>query len=95
MGLIMRWLVALVALGSLTAAVGAETQDCKTITDPALRLSCYDKVNPPVATYPIPLPKPSHFIPLTRPDGTPGYAGSVGDDDATVNSKMNGICRGC
>src|SRR5215472_12970737 len=95
----MRWLVALVALGALsfgmlTAAAGAETQECKTIADPALRLTCYDKINPPVATYPIPLPKPSHFIPLTRPDGTPGSAGSAGDDDVAVNSKMNSICRG-
>jgi len=46
-------------------------------------------------TYPIPLPKPSHFIPLTRPDGTPGYAGPDGEEDAAVNSRMKGICRGC
>jgi hypothetical protein len=92
----MRWLVALIALCACAGAAQAETKDCKTITDPALRLSCYDKINPPIATYPIPLPKPSHLIPLTRPDGTPGYAGPVeGDDDVTVNSKMNGICRGC
>jgi hypothetical protein len=72
----------------------AETQDCKTIADPALRLACYDKINPPIATYPIPLPKPSHFIPLTRPDGTPGYAGPVDEDDTMVK-RMNGICHGC
>jgi len=92
----MRWLVALIALGACASTAQAETQDCKTITDPALRLACYDKINPPIASYPVPLPKPSHFIPLTRPDGTPGYAGPVdGDDDVTVTSKMNGICRGC
>jgi hypothetical protein len=91
----MRWLVALIAASTLASAVQAETKDCKTIADPALRLTCYDKINPPIATYPIPLPKPSHFIPLTRPDGTPGYAGSVDDADATVASKMSGICRGC
>ena len=91
----MKWLVALMVTGALAQTASAETQDCKTITDPALRLTCYDKINPPVATYPIPLPKPSHFIPLTRPDGTPGSAGSVSEDDATVNAKMSGICRGC
>ena len=25
------------------------------------RLTCYDKINPPIATYPIPLPRPSHI----------------------------------
>jgi hypothetical protein len=91
----MRSLVVLIALCMSAGAARSETQDCKTIADPALRLTCYDKIYPPIATYPIPLPKPSHFIPLTRPDGTPGYAGSVDDDDVTVNSKMHGICRGC
>jgi hypothetical protein len=92
---IMKRFAALIATCLLAQAARAETTDCKTIPDPALRLTCYDKINPPVATYPIPLPKPSHFIPLTRPDGTPGYAGSAGDDEVAVNSKMNSICRGC
>jgi hypothetical protein len=92
---IMKRLAALIATCLLAQAARAETTDCKTIPDPALRLTCYDKINPPIATYPIPLPKPSHFIPLTRPDGTPGYAGSAGDDEVAVNSKMNSICRGC
>lgn len=91
----MRWLVALIALGIFAGVARAETTDCKTIADPALRLACYDKINPPIATYPIPLPKPSHFIPLTRPDGTPGYAGPTDGDDVAVSAKMNGICRGC
>jgi hypothetical protein len=97
----MKFLVAMAAFSALTGTAFAETQECKTLTDPAARLTCYDKINPPVATYPIPLPKPSHYIPLTRPDGTPGStgpefsAGSDGADDATVHEKMNGICRGC
>ena len=80
---------------ALTQAALAETKDCKTIADPALRLTCYDKINPPIATYPIPLPPPSHPIPVTRPDGTPGYVGASNDDDAVVNARMNGICHGC
>ena len=90
----MRFLAALAALGALSGA--AYAQDCKTLTDPAARLTCYDKVNPPVATYPIPLPKPAHPIPLTRPDGTPGVAEtSESADDPVMNAKMHGICRGC
>lgn len=98
--LVTGFLAATVALGLSTAAASAETQDCKTLTDPAARLTCYDRLNPPVATYPIPLPKPSHAIPLTRPDGTTGDAESTqatsdANEDAIVNAKMNSICRGC
>src|SRR5215469_12094385 len=86
-------------LCTLSGTAFAETQDCKTLTDPAARLTCYDRLNPPIATYPIPLPRPAHHIPLTRPDGTPGSAGpeesSDSGDDAMVNTKMNSICRGC
>ncbi len=50
-----------------------------------------------VTTYPLPLPKPSRPLPLaTNPDGTWVYTDSTGgEDDAMVNAKMNGICRGC
>jgi hypothetical protein len=83
--------------GATRAAETKDAKDCKTLADPAARLTCYDKINPPVATYPIPLPKPSRPIPLTRPDGTPGST-DVSDsvaDDPIVAAKMNGICRGC
>jgi hypothetical protein len=97
----MKFVAAMAIVCALTAvAVAAETKDakdCKTLADPAARLTCYDKINPPVATYPIPLPKPARPIPLTRPDGTPGstdVSDSTGDD-AVVTAKMNGICRGC
>jgi hypothetical protein len=92
----MRFVGAIAALCALGGAAHAAAQDCKTLTDPAARLTCYDKINPPIATYPIPLPKPSHPIPLTRPDGTPGEAEtSDNSDDSTLHAKMNSICRGC
>ena len=94
----MRIRLAMAAIFALAGAASAKAQDCKTLTDPAARLTCYDKINPPVATFPIPLPKPAHHIPLTRPDGTQGSAGpDVPDsaEDAEVNAKMNSICRGC
>jgi hypothetical protein len=84
------------AIYALAGTAWAETRDCKTLTDPAARLTCYDKINPPIATYPIPLPKPSHAIPLTRSDGTQGSADvSESGEEATMNAKMNSICRGC
>jgi len=96
----MRFPAAMLAVcavaGSAAAAETKDWKDCKTLSDPAARLTCYDKINPPIATYPIPLPKPSHPIPLTRPDGTPGVAEtSAGADDPVVSAKMNSICRGC
>jgi hypothetical protein len=94
----MRSFLLLVMLCALTQRAAAEAQDCRTIADPALRLTCYDKINPPVATYPIPLPKPTHAIPITRPDGTVDYLGGsspTSDDDSMVNAKLHGICRGC
>jgi hypothetical protein len=94
----MRLWLSLAALCALSQTAAAEPQDCKTVTDPALRLACYDKLNPPVATYPIPLPKSTHPIPITRPDGTVDYlSGSspASEDDAVVNARLHGICRGC
>jgi hypothetical protein len=94
----MRFLAAISALCALSGAAYAQPEDCKTLTDPSARLTCYDKINPPIATYPIPLPKPSHPIPLTRPDGTPGSAETETSDnveDAMLHAKMNSICRGC
>ena len=93
----MRFLAALLGICVLCQAAQAETTDCKAIADPAARLTCYDKINPPIATYPLPLPKPSRPLPLaTNPDGTRVYTDSTGGgDDAELTAKMNGICRGC
>jgi hypothetical protein len=84
----MRFLAALLAVCALCLAAQAETADCKGIADPAARLTCYDKINPPVASYPLPLPKPSRPLPLaTNPDGTRVYTDSSGGgDDAEVTS---------
>ena len=87
----MRFLAALLGVCALCQAAQGET------ADPAARLTCYDKINPPIATYPLPLPKPSRPIPLsTNPDGTRVYTDSTGGgDDTELTAKMNGICRGC
>ena len=92
----MRWLLSLLALLAFHQGAFAEQRECRTIADPALRLTCYDKLNPPVATYPIPLPKPV----FARPALAPGTAEtetmtSSDPDDVVVTEKMRGICRGC
>jgi hypothetical protein len=91
----MRLFLSLVAACGLCQAARAEIPDCKLIADPATRLTCYDKINPPVATYPIPLPKPTaRPVSVPQPANT-AYVGSPSDDETLVNAKMNGICRGC
>jgi hypothetical protein len=94
----MRLFLSLVAVCALIQGCQvslAQTPDCKTITDPATRLNCYDKINPPIATYPIPLPKPT-VRPLSMPqNGDMGSTGLPGQDDTAMVTRMNGICRGC
>jgi hypothetical protein len=58
-----------------------------------MRLTCYDKINPPIATYPVPLLKPSQPIPTTRPDGA-GYVDPQHDEEALVLAQTRNICRG-
>jgi hypothetical protein len=95
LGAEMRLFLSLVAVCGLCQTARAEIPDCKMIADPASRLTCYDKINPPVATYPTPLPKPTaRPVSVPQSAGT-GYAGSASDDEALVTAKMNGICRGC
>jgi hypothetical protein len=90
----MRFRAALMAICALPQTAIGATQECKTIADPALRLTCYDKINSPIATNPIPLPKPTHAIPTTRPDGS-GYMGAQDEEDAVLKAQMRSICRGC
>jgi hypothetical protein len=91
----MRLFLSLIAVCGMCQAALAEIPDCKLIADPASRLTCYDKINPPVATYPIPLPKSTARPASASQAGSSGYVGSPGEDEALVSAKMNGICRGC
>ncbi|MBV9560007.1 MAG: hypothetical protein JOY90_06030 [Bradyrhizobium sp.] len=89
----MRLLLSLLAIIVLDRGAFAAQQDCKTIADSALRLTCYDKINPPIATYPIPLPKPAYGRPAPSPAADTVNASDP--DDAAVTEKMRSICRGC
>ena len=91
----MRLIAALIAMAALCQATHAQTRECKSITDPALRLACYDKANPPIATFATPAPKPaSRPVPAAKADNT-AYVDSIGDEDARVNAQLRNICRGC
>lgn len=91
----MRFVAALIAIGALCRSADAQTAECKSITEPALRLACYDKANPPIATFPTPAPRPaSRPVPAAQVDNT-GYADSLEEDEARVNAQLRNICRGC
>jgi hypothetical protein len=97
----MKLIAALIAMAALAVAAlcqtaDAQTAECKSITDPATRLTCYDKANPPIATYPTPVPKPAaRPVPVPKVDNT-GYVDSVGDEeDARMHAQLRNICRGC
>jgi hypothetical protein len=70
----------------------AQTPDCKAIADPATRLACYDKAIPP--TVPAGTTRPIRAVPQSKIDST-GYVDSISAEDAQMNERMKGICRGC
>lgn len=82
----------LLTQGPLIQNASAQTRNCKALTDPLDRLTCNAEMNPQAAAGQT--PKPSHYIP--RPDRTLDSTGiSDSGDEARVNQKINGICRGC
>jgi hypothetical protein len=97
----MRFVVALIAMAVLCKSADAQTRECKSLTDPATRLACYDKANPPIATYPTPAPKPVPnpaaprlLAPAAKAD-TMGGMDSLNEEDTRVNAQLKNICRGC
>lgn len=82
-------------MAALCKSADAQTAECKSLTEPATRLACYDKANPPIATYPTPASKPApRPVPATKAENT-GYVDSLGEEDARVNAQLKNICRGC
>jgi hypothetical protein len=45
----MRLFAVLLAIGAWSQSAIARTPECKSISDPGARLTCYDKARPPVA----------------------------------------------
>jgi hypothetical protein len=89
----MRLFFALVAAVALGQAAIAQGQECKAVTDPSMRLACYDKATSPVATARTPRPA-VRVDPTAEVDATK-YVDSIGAEDALLHERINGICRGC
>jgi hypothetical protein len=72
---------------ALCQAATAQTSECRSIADPAAKLACYDKTAAPAARPPARPQAPA----IDAKKNTDG----VSDEDAMVNAKLHGICRGC
>ena len=89
----MRLLTALAAACALCQTAMAETPQCKSISDSAGRLACYDRAKPPAAL-------PAAARPGTRaaPASTSEnakYVDPISAEDALMDQRIKGICRGC
>ena len=89
----MRLFFSLVAVVMLGQAAIAQGQQCKAVTDPSMRLACYDKATPPVAATRAPRPA-VRTDPTSEADATK-YVDPIDAEDALLHERINGICRGC
>jgi len=81
----------LVASYALCQTAIAQTPNCKSIADSAARLACYDKNPSPASAAPAPALRPA---PVTRTDNSK-YVDTISAEDAIMNERIKGICRGC
>jgi len=88
----MRLFFSLVAVVTLGQAAIAQGQQCKGVTDPSMRLACYDKTAPPVATL---APRPAVPTDPTSKIEATEYVDPIGTENALLHERINGICRGC
>lgn len=88
----MRLYFVLAVACTLGQAAMAQTLDCKAIADPSARLTCYDRSVPPAA--PAATARPVRAVPQSKIDST-GYVDSISAEDALMNERIKGICRGC
>lgn len=89
----MRLRSALVAVCALCQTAMAQPPGCKSIADPAARLVCYDRAK--ARTTPAAAAKPgTHAAPASAVEDAP-YEDPISAEDALMNERIKGICRGC
>ena len=89
----MRFFVMLAAIFVLTQTATAQTPECKSISDSAARLACFDKkaapATPSTAAKPASSPNSA-----SKPD-TAKYVDTIAAEDKLMNARLKNICRGC
>jgi hypothetical protein len=89
----MRLIALAILLCGLCESASAQAPECKSIANPGLRLACYDKASPPVASAPVAAPA-VRSAPASKVDGSK-YVDTIGAEEALVSQKIKNICRGC
>ena len=89
----MRFFVVLAAIFALSQTATAQTPECKSISDSAARLACFDKKAAPAA--PSAAVKPA-LPPSSASKTDPAkYVDSIAAEDKLMNARLKNICRGC
>ena len=91
----MRFAALLIALCTIPAIAGAQTADCRSVTNSMERLACYDnRAAPPAAKQAPTASRPAAPKPVIADQQAP-----VGDvlavENSRLDAKIKGICRGC
>jgi hypothetical protein len=81
-------------MAALCQSADAQVAECKSLTDPASRLGCYEKANPPIATYPTPGDQASD-PPGSSHEGGQYWIGGFARWGSAVNAQLKNIRRGC
>jgi hypothetical protein len=89
----MRLFPILIVTCALCQTAVAQTPDCKSIADSAARLACYDR-SIPAAAPAAPARPVAHAAPAPRTDNSK-YIDNISAEDAIMNERIKGICRGC
>jgi hypothetical protein len=84
----MKFFVILVAICASSQTALAQTGECKSISEAAARLACYDKVAAASAATAKPL------APASKPDAA-AYVDEISAEDVRMNARLKNICRGC
>ena len=87
----MRFFAVLVAIFALSQTAMAQTPECKSISDAAGRLACYDKTALPAASA---KPVAAAKVPVSKVDSAK-YVDQISAEDTLMNAKLKNICRGC
>ena len=88
---------ALCAISAPTEVAIAQTGDCRLIAGSAARLACYDKAALPAAAganAAVARPSATARPPASAVESS-RYVDPIGEEEALVNAKLRGICRGC
>ena len=95
----MRFFVILLAMGALSQSAIAQTPGCKSISESAARLACYDKSAPPAASAAAAKPAAPSAAAKSRDPASnvdnAKYVDTISAEDAIMNARLKNICKGC